>query len=154
MGLAVYYKDENDQFVEASTDSDFEYPIVTTHDGKKGDIKTIQLYMRNDDAAKWFSNIIVLPVDTVGANPDGDVIYTETGWGVKLSQGASEPASGEWDDITYGAQISMDDIGSDGGSDTTTYFPLWYYITCPPNEDVAIKVDVVLEVSFTENAVE
>ena len=153
MGLAIYYKDENDQFVEVSVDSDLDTPITTVHNGKSGDIKTVQLYLRNDDAAKWFSNIRIQPLDTVGADPYGDVAYNETGWGVKLSPGAAEPTTGEWEDMNWGEEVSMSDIGADGGADTTTYFPFWYYITCPPNEDVAIKTDIVLDVSYTENAV-
>ena len=36
MGLAVYYKDSNDLFVEVSTDSDLSTPITTIHEGKEG----------------------------------------------------------------------------------------------------------------------
>ena len=150
MGLLVYYKDDDDQFVEVSSDTDLNSPITTVHDGKKGDVKTVQLFLRNDDAALWFSNIRVVPVDILG---DNDIYYTETGWGVKLSPGDVEPTEGEWDDIDWGEEIEMEDVGSDSAEDTTTYYPFWYLITCPPNEDVAIKTDIILEVNYTENSV-
>lgn len=153
MGLAVYYKNEDDQFVEASVDSDLDTPITTVHNGKAGDIKTTQLYVRNSNVSKWHSNILIQPLDLIGADPYGDVAYTETGWGVKLSAGSAEPTHGEWEDLGWGQSIGIDDIGSDLGADTTTYLPFWYLITCPPNEDVAIKTDIVLNISFTENSV-
>lgn len=153
MGLAVYYKDENDQFIEVAIGTDLDYPITTVHNGKTGDLKTVQLYLRNDESTEWFSNIQLQPIDLVDASPNGDVAYSETGWGIKLSPGAAEPTSGEWLDLGWGEQITMDDIGSDSSADTTTYFPFWYLITCPPNEDVSIKTDIVIDVSYTENAV-
>ena len=153
MSLATYYKDSNDQFVEISTDSDLSSTLTTIHDGKTGDIKITQLYIRNDDALKWFSNIIIRPIDLIDSDPYGDIIYTETGWGVKLSAGAAQPSTGEWDDLPWGELINITNIGSDAGADTTTYYPFWYYITCPPNEDVKIKTDIVLDVSYTENSI-
>lgn len=150
MGLAVYYKNESDQFVEATIDSDLTNPITSVHNGKAGDVKTIQLYLRNDDVTEWFSNIQIEPLDSVEPY---DVGYDETGWGVKLSAGAAEPTSGEWEDMQWANQITMVDIGSDSAANTTTYFPFWYLITCPPNEEVKIKTDIVLDVSYTENAV-
>ena len=148
MGLAVYYKDENDQFVEV--DSEAGVYITTTHDGKNGDVKVTQLYLRNDDASKWFSNILIKPYDLIEPY---DINYEETGWGVKLSEGSNELTSAEWENKQWAEQISMGSIGSDSSSDTTTYFSFWYYITCPPNEDVKIKTDIILDVSYTENSV-
>ena len=152
MGLKLYYK-EDDEFVEITSDSDLENPLTIVHDGKTGDVKTVQLYARNDDVAKWFSNIIVRPVDLVDAYPYGDVAYDETGWGVKLSEGSSEPSEGEWEDINWGEEISVANIGSDLGHDTTTYLPFWYLESCPPNTDAQTKTDLVIQVSYTDNAV-
>ena len=153
MGLAVYYKDSNDLFVEVSTDSDLSTPITTIHEGKEGDVKTLQLYIRNDDSTKWYSNIIIKPIDLVDADPYGDIAYDETGWGVKLSDSITEPAQGEWDDLLWGEAIDIVDIGSDASADVATYVPFWYLITCPPNENVKYKTDIVFNVSYTENSV-
>ena len=153
MSLHVYYKDTNGIFVEVSEDNDILTPITTVHDGKSGDIKTICLYLRNDQSSKWYSNIRIKPTDLVDANPYGDVIYTETGWGVKLNKGGTEPTQAEWNNIDWGIEISMDNIGSNSLGDTATYAPFYYLITCPPNANVENKEDIVLEVSYTENAV-
>ena len=152
MGLKLYYK-EDDVFKEITQASDLANPLTTVHDGKTGDIKTVQVYLRNDDSSLWFSNIIIKPIDLVDANPYGDIAYTETGWGVKLSPGSEEPTESEWDDINWGNQIDMSNIGSDGSYNITTYYPFWYLITCPPNTDAKVKTDIVLNVSYTENAV-
>jgi len=153
MGLKLYYKNSLDVFVEASIGDNMSTPITTTHDGKNGDVSTMNLYVRNDDSAKWYSNIIITPVDLVDANPYGDVSYTETGWGVKLNQGGTEPTENEWADINWGEAINMDSIGIESAADTTTYFPLWYLISCPPNTNAQNKSDIILRVDYTENVV-
>ena len=150
MGLDIYIK-ENEQFFAISTDSLLN-PVTTVHDGKTGDTVTLQLYIRNDDALKWFSSIRVFPLDTEDANPYGDVNHSETGWGIKLSPGADEPTFGEWEDLHWGDTIAMSNIGADSSPDTTTYFPFWYYITCPPNTDAKTKTDILLRAEYTENA--
>ena len=153
MALKVYFRDSNGLLSEASTGTTLTNPITTTHDGKEGDEKSILLYLRNDDSTKWYSNITITPVDLVDANPYGDVAYDETGWGVKLNKGGTEPTEAEWDDIDWGEVISMDNIGSDGSGDSTTYNPFWYYISCPPNTNAQNKTDIVLKVEYTENTV-
>ena len=153
MALKVYFRDSNGALSEASTGTTLTNPITTTHDGKEGDEKSILLYLRNDDATKWYSNVTITPVDLIDANPYGDVAYSETGWGVKLNKGGTEPTEAEWDDIDWGEAISMDNVGADGAGDSTTYAPFWYYISCPPNTDAQNKTDIVLKVEYTENTV-
>ena len=153
MSLGVYFKDSGGSYSLATTGTDLTNPVTTTHDGKDGDIQTICLYIRNDDSSKWYSNIRITPVDLEDANPYGDVAYSETGWGVKLNEGGTEPTESEWDDIDWGEYVNMDDIGSDSVGDDATYYPFWYLISCPPNTNAQNKTDVVLKVEYTENAV-
>ena len=153
MALTIYFRDSNGSLSLATTGLDLSNPITTSHDGKEGDEKTVLLYVHNDNSAKWYSNIKITPVDLEDANPYGDVAYSETGWGVKLSKGGTEPTEAEWDDIDWGCHIDMDDIGADGLGDATTYYPFWYYISCPPNTNAQNKTDIVLKVEYTENTV-
>ena len=153
MGLKLYYKTEEDSFAAITNNGDLTQPLTTTHDGKTGDEQTVQVYLRNDDATKWYSNIIIKPVDLVDANPYGDIIYSETGWGVKLNKGSEEPTQGEWEDLDWGDSINMENIGSNSLANTATYYPFWFLITCPPNTNAKIKTDIVLNVSYTENSV-
>lgn len=149
----MYQKNINDQYVEISRGTDLISPVSTVHDGRVGGNVYCQLYIRNDESTKWYSNIQIIPIDTVDAYPYGDVAYTETGWGVKLSAGAQEPSLAEWEDIAWGNTINMSNIGSASLADTTTYFPFWYMITCPPNELAKTKVDINLRVLRTNNSI-
>jgi hypothetical protein len=153
MSIGIYFRDSNGILTLASSGTSLVSPITTVHDGKEGDDKTVLLYLRNTDNTKWYSNIRITPVDLEDANPYGDVAYSETGWGVKLSKGGTEPTEAEWEDIDWGEYIDMDNVGSDSVGDSTTYFPFWYLISCPPNTDAQNKVDIVFQVAFTENAV-
>jgi hypothetical protein len=149
MALKLYYKDSNDQFVVISSTT----PETSYYDGRTGETTTRQLYIRNDSTSYYYSNIRIKPRDLVDANPYGDVIYTETGWGWKLSAGSDEPTTGEWEDIEWGNEITMSDIGSLVLADTTTYSPFWRLITCPPNTDAIIKTDVIYDVRATERLI-
>ena len=153
MSLGIYFRDSNGALSLVSSDGDQTNPVITTHNGKDGDVSTVALFLRNSDSTKWYSNIKITPVDLIDANPYGDVGYIETGWGVKLSKGGVEPTTAEWEDIDWGDYIEMDNIGSDGNGNIGTYYTFWYLISCPPNESAKNKSDIVLKVEFTENAV-
>lgn len=151
--LYLYYKNSEDAYVEVSNSDDLTSPLSTLHDGNKSTKKVVQLFLRNDESTKWYSNIKLLPYDLVDANPYGDVAYDETGWGVKLSSEITEPTTGEWEDINWGEEISMSNVGSDSLGDITTYSPFYYLITSPPNLDAQNKIDIVIDLYYTENAV-
>lgn len=151
--LSIYYKDSEGAYIQVSKGSDLSSPIITNHNGQSSTVVTLPLYLRNDESTRWYSNIRILPFDLEDANPYGDVAYDETGWGVKLSTGGTEPTNAEWEDINWGEEISMSDIGSDSLGDTTTYYPFYYLITSPPNVDAQNKLDITLKTSYTENAV-
>ena len=151
--LRIYYKNSEEAYVEVSTGNDLSSPVNTSHDGKLGTVETKLLYLRNDDSAKYYTNIVILPVDLEIVGGYSDISYVETGWGVKLSAGGIEPSSGEWGNIDWGDSITMEDIGSVLAGDTTTFYPFWYMISSPPNVSAQTKKDLVLQTNYTENAV-
>lgn len=153
MALKIYYKNTSGSYVAASQDDVFTNPIWTVHDGKNGDVKTQTLYLRNDESALWYSNIVITPADLDDPGGYDDTSYEDTGWGVKLSQGGTEPTDSEWDDIDWGNSITMSNVGSNAAGNIVTYYPFWYLITCPPNTDAQNKQDIALKVYYTENAV-
>lgn len=153
MALKMYYK-SNDVFVEISQNGLMTSPIASVHDGKTGDVTSRQLYIRNDSEARWYSNIEIFPFDkNEGSIKSGDVMYEETGWGMKLSVGSIEPTQAMWDDIDWGDPIVISKIGDTGVPDTSQYHPFWCMITCPPNHDAETKENISLRVEYTENAV-
>lgn len=150
MGISIY-KYENDTYVPVS--DDLTSPISTVHDGKNGTTRVLQLFLRNDDSDLWYSNIKISPEDTENAYPYGDVVYSETGWGIKLIAQESQPTVAEWEDKEWGDFIWMENIGSDSSADISTYFSFWYLISSPPNINADNKSDINLDVAYTENAV-
>jgi hypothetical protein len=147
MSLGIYYKNEENQYIEVSRDQDLSLPIKTIHNGRTGDYKVFQLYIRNNDTSKNFSNIVVSPEDFLNPYGDNEAMYNESGWGVKLSTSVSLPSVAEWENTPWGEVASFALI------EGTNYIPFWYYITCPPNNKVEIKTNIILRVYFTENAV-
>lgn len=152
MGLKLYYK-ENDSYVEVSSAGSFDNPVVTTHNGKVGDVISEQLYLRNDNPLLWYSNIVIKSYDSTKTSEKDDTDYESTGWGVKLFPGSDEPTSGEWGNLLWSNEIEMEDIGQSGTGDSTTYFPFWRLVTCPPHTDIQIKRNISIRVEYTENAV-
>lgn len=141
MGLALYYKNSLDEYIKVTSST----PIVVSHDGKNGDVKTICLYIRNDDELKWFSNIKVIPI--------GICDFVTNGWGVKLLYGGDEPTRADWSELNWGEDMDAEDIGSESGGDIVTYSPFWYLSTCPPHVDAQNKTDLKLKLEYTENTV-
>ena len=153
MALKIYYR-TNDQFVEVSQNGTMTSPVATVHDGKIGDVTSTQLYLRNDDNARWYSNIEIFPYDKlVGEINAGDINYEDTGWGMKLSLGSIEPTQAMWDDIDWGDSIVVTRIGDIGVPDTAQYYPFWCMISCPPNHDAETKENISLRIEYTENAI-
>jgi len=153
MTLALYLNQDG-EFTEVSATGVFSNPIATSHNGKTGDSRAVQLYIRNDDSAKWYSNIVISPEDSVLSVSGSDVDYVHTGWGVKLSNTSAEPSAAEWESISWANSISPSDIGNSSAGDTTTYTPFWYLVSCPPNSNAQAKTDIVIDVAYTENTVE
>jgi len=152
MSLKLYFK-QNEQFVEVSAAGDFASPIATSHNGKTGDSSSVQLYIRNDDSAVYYTNIAIVPSDSVVSSAGSDIDYEHTGWGVKLSNTSEEPSSAEWDALLWANSIATSDIGNFSVGDSVTYVPFWYLITCPPNSNAQTKTDIVINVTYTENTV-
>ena len=152
MALKLYYK-EGDVYTEVSSASAHTSPITSVHDGKTGDVISTQLFLRNDDTALWYSNIVIRPYDLTSEVDKDDTDYESTGWGTKLSEGDNEPTSAAWNNIDWGDYIEMSDIGEDGLYDTSTYYSFWRLLTCPPYTQAQIKRNLSVRVEYTENAV-
>jgi hypothetical protein len=151
--LRIYYKNSEDAYVPVSIGNDISSPIDTVHDGKMGTTTSVLLYLRNNDSSKYYTNIRIFPTDLEETNSYSDVMYDETGWGVKLSAGGTEPSEAEWENIDWGNEIQMSNIGTSSVGNTTTYYPFWYLISSPPNLDAQAKIDIALTTYYTDNAV-
>lgn len=154
MALEPYIYDSSiSDYVKLSVDGSFGNPLKTTHNGKYGDVVIVKVFLRNDDSAVYYKDISVYAQDSEGTGIYEDVSYNETGWGVKLKEGNTEPSQAEWDDILWANTISIPDLGSPGTPDTSSYRPFWYLITCPPSSEAQNKKDIQLKVDYIEESV-
>lgn len=135
MGLDIYNSDQ-------VKTSDAEGQIVTAHDGVSGESVETLVYLRNDDSNLYFTNIEIWPYDDT--TPDDTLGVYGTGWGVKLSAGSRQPTPDEWENVLAGDTISMSDIGTTAGSDTSTYYPIWVKVTVPGNLSAQTKTTMRL----------
>ena len=141
MGLAFY---DDGQTLFAGN------PLRTFHDGHLGSSQDKLIYLRNNDVAKYYTNITVH--HTINTYEDLGPCGT-TGWGTKFMYGQRRPTEAEWDEVRSGDPISIPDIGSTSIADTFTYHPIWIRVTCPGNESAQARDNQAIQVFFLEQNV-
>src|SRR5688500_171332 len=100
MGLKIY--DEASPSSSFSTDGEFTNPITFAVDGVIGATILRRFYVRNDDAANYYTDIQVTPVVNGGV----DIVTGATGgyrW--KLIAGDTQPLDDEWETVAAGNTI-------------------------------------------------
>lgn len=110
-------------------------PITTQH-SINGEVKTVQLWLFNNDNTKYYTGVNIDPTDTTGSD--------ESTW-VQLSL----------DNVTYqaaSAALTFADIGAAGTPDVTGH-TFYAKITSPSGQTVQNKTDIKLTVNFTEFAI-
>ena len=134
--------------VELSDDGTYQHPLLVSLDSAKALTKVVKLYLRNDDAAKYYTGISVYPVDGGSGIVDG-----ADGYSWKLVRKDDEPLEIEWDASPAGGHISFSDIGASGAGDTVTYIPFWLMVTVPKYAQVKTYSDVRMAIDYTEHTV-
>ena len=148
MALKIY--ESPDPSTSYSIDGAFTNPINFTVDGTIATTLSRRLFVRNDDATKYYISIQIEPIVSTGLDI---ALGTVEGFGWKLKEGDTTPLEAEWDLITPGNSISLSDLGSSGTPDTTTYLPFWIRIYLPSHIDVQSFEGLSLEITATESAV-
>lgn len=125
-------------------------PLRTIHDGHLGSSQEDIIYLRNDDTAKYYTNLTV----TFNVSSYEDIgPFGTTGWGVKFITGERRPTEAEWDEVRAGDAVAISDIGSTLIADTFTYHPIWVRVICPGGEPAQIRDNQTIEVFFFERNV-
>lgn len=143
MALGIYL--EADPDTKLSIDGAFTNPLALTFDGINGGILERKLYLRNDTPGLLYSDITILPYNT------GDTVIAVDGTGGyswKLYAGDQRPLSEQWELVTAGDSIELDDI-----SDTTTYLPFWARVEIPAGAPVLSSQKIVLRCEATESII-
>lgn len=120
-------------------------PLRTTHDGQVGGSDEVLVYVRNDDAGLYFTNLSVAAEVNL-YNDWGE--FGDTGWGIKLLYGERRPTEAEWDLVRSGDSIVLPDIGDTSAADTSTYYPVWVRVYCPGGEPAQIRDNLRLRLGY------
>jgi hypothetical protein len=121
-------------------------PLRTFHNGHIGGLHEQLVFIRNEDPAKWYTNIQLAP-EVIGGYDDSGSFGT-SGWGIKLMYGRRRPTEEEWDIMKYGSVIQIPDIGSIEAADTFTNHPVWVRVYCPGNEAAQIRENMQLKLTY------
>lgn len=146
MALRIYR--EADPDTAYSVDDTFSNPFALACDGSEGFIYTKRLYVRNDDPAVQYSNIIVQPIDTGTRHiVDGSDLYS---W--KLLPGDPQPTELQWSLTDAGSAIYLVS-GLDYLSGIVTYLPFWVRVEVPAGSPVESFRDVKLRTIASEDRI-
>ena len=145
MGLDIYSApNEDSKFTTQS-------PFTVTFDGRIGGAQDKCIYIRNDDTARWYENITVKAVDTVGIDVvDG----TQEGFFWKLIEKDVAPSDIEWNELSPGNTLQLSvDLGSSTSADIVTYIPVWVRVQIPRGQRIQTIKDVVLRLEAQEHVI-
>lgn len=121
-----------------SQDGEFTNPFSLTFDGRTGGTIETRLYVRNDSALYYYTDIQLTVSDTGATN----ITDNEDGFYWKFSAGDTQPTANEWRNISAANTIDLPDLGSSGSPDTSTYLPFWLYVQIPPSVPIQVFDDV------------
>ena len=125
-------------------------PVITTHDGILGQEIVLNLFLRNGDINRYYTNISIIPYSTSG----NDEISGLNGFGIKILRQTAQPSEAEWEGTDYGAYLSFPDIGDSLAGDISTYHSFWYRVEVPAGTPITNRSNTSLRISYTENVVE
>ena len=142
MSLAVYSKPEDGAEYTALS------PFTVTFDGRLGGAQDHKVYIRNNDAQRWYSSIALQAVDTYGTSTtDGSLV----GYNWKIAEGEDALSLEEWEAVNQGNQLSLSDsLGTATEGDIVTYLPVWIRVTVPGDLPLQTITDMVLRITATE----
>lgn len=148
MSLKIY--SEADSSTAFSVDGAFTNPLVQSLDGVTGGVTVQKYYLRNDDNTKYYTSITIAPYVESGQ----DITDGTDNFSWKLISGSAQPLEAQWTLTDDGNTLDdMDDIGSSGSGDDTTYYPFWLRVAIPHSLSAQAFSGVKLRVSFVENIV-
>lgn len=127
-----------------SEQSEISY-ISLVLDGTYGDVRTEQFFVKNSSELHYLTDFIIsLP------NSDYSAGYMRDGYSVKVIVADTLPSQADWDLVGPGQPVSMDDIGSLGSADTSSYRSFFVRVSCPGNQPVSLVDQVSVKFSYIE----
>lgn len=146
MGIGIYTAATPG--TKLSQAADFTNPLLVSIDGKIGGVIQHKLYVRNDDTDFWYSSTTITPVNTITPS-----LISSPGFSWKLIVGNTQPTDDQWAVVVGGNTISLANLGSGAGADTSTYLPFWLRVEIPRNTAVNTVLDTTLNINTNENLI-
>jgi len=135
MGLAAYTSTNIEDKIDA------QHPFTVTFDGRVGGSQEKCFYIRNDDAASYYTNIVV---SLVGTNT-----YT---W--KLLDKDRIPIPEDWEGIGPGNNLSLSAaIGTSSVGDISSFLPVWVKVEIPSGLSIQMIDTMIIRLSFTRTLI-
>ena len=125
-------------------------PHRSFFDGNLGGASDHLIYIRNDDAATYYTNIQVTPLLDGAIDP---VAFINSGYGIKFLSGQRRPTEGEWDLVHSGMPIAIPDIGTTLLADTVSYHPFWIRLTVPGGSPAELRENISTRIYAYERQV-
>lgn len=146
MSVGIYTEPNPDSLL--SQDGLFTKPFAITFDGRNGGHKEVRLFLRNDDPTRYYTDLVLsfedLENPPVTSRPEAGFVW-------KLSYGDTRPTFNDWSSLPAANSLTaIDDLGSTGNPDTSTYLPFWVFIQVPANLDIQVLTNVKFVIQGNE----
>lgn len=102
------------------------------------------IYIRNDSALRWFSNV---RVSVVSGPYDAEGELGASGFSFKFMYGERRPTEAEWDSVESGAALELPDIGDVDAADTSSFVPFWLRCGVPGGTAAQINESFTIRLS-------
>lgn len=124
-----------------------ENPFSLAFDGRLGGYKEVKLYIRNNDALYYYTDLTLTLEDNTELGITNNI---EKNFSWKLSEGDTKPTFNDWANIAASNTITFSDLGSAGNPDTSTYLPFWVFVKVPAGLSIQVFTDVKFVLSGNE----
>ena len=114
-------------------------------DGGFGDIRTKQVFLRNDSVLHYYTDIVA-SFDNAAYSSG----FMRDGYTIKIVAMESQPTMEQWDLIGPGEPTPIPDIGELGAADTANYTSVYVLFGVPAGQPVSLITDVSLVLSYIE----
>lgn len=132
---------------ELSSDGTYDKPLFLSFDGRGASSLDKQLFVRNDNIDRRYTDISIVPI----SGSSGNLISGVFGYEIKLAEGNKCPTPEEWGSITPGNTLTLtDDIGTTLEGQISVYLPFWIHIVVPGNQPAMVIRDIGLRITATE----
>lgn len=131
---------------ELSSGNDILYPLVLPFDGTRGGAIVKQLFVRNDNIDRYYTDIILSVIDSSSEDR-----HLQINWYWKLIQSSVEPANSRW--ITATSSVSIPDIGTSLNGNDFSYTSVFLRVETPAHIPAQIIENIGLQLTGKEHLV-